>query len=250
MLFLLFFALALAEPCVYTQNYWRTQASALQMCGSRWDALLRFDAPLLVDAQQQVWFDAFQQCAAASFNLARLGVAAGEQATLVALLLGQLERGCASPTNWSLQWRYDASFTAQLQQVRALNRGESVYPACGDEFAPPPFSFANRSDLFMVVLPNNETVPAGSAYFGESLANALQIKGLMIAFITLSLMLSVIVALMWFMLVRKRRISYHCCEPRSEEEHAYALQDDTPGLDDEIELSDMEPPLDSKKETF
>jgi hypothetical protein len=265
LLLLLFFlstALSATPPCVYTQDYWRQQAritavSNRSLCGAQWDTLMQLD--LLRDPRQQIWLDAFHQCAAATGNLARLNRTRSPSGPwtqfFLAQLLDQLERGCTNLTGWALRVRHDTAFQTMLEIVRAFNRGQSAgVPPCGDEFPPvSPFSFANRSDLFMVVLPNNETVAAGSAYFSESLANAFQIKALFIAFIALSLALTGLVALMYLMLVRKKRVTYHCCEPRDDDEQSYqalaygggiGLTGDALGLteDSEIDLSDLDPP--------
>ncbi len=268
LLLLLFLSTALTtapqqQACVYTQDYWRQQARVTavanrSLCGAQWDTLMQLD--LLRDPRQQIWLDAFHQCGAATANLARLNRtrSAGPWTQFfLAQLLDQLERACTNLTGWALQVRHDATFQTMLESVRLFNRGQSTdgVPACGDEFPPvSPFSFANRSDLFMVVLPNNETVAAGSAYFSESLANAFQIKALFIAFIALSLALTGLVALMYLMLVRKKRVTYHCCEPRDDDDEqsyqalAYGggagLVGDALGLteDSEIDLSDLDPP--------
>lgn len=253
---LLLFLIALASgqqaptACVYTQAYWLQRPAAippLLLCNTRWDELMRWEVPLLQDTRQQTWLDAFHQTCAATCNLARLNQSQGTVRVLAARLLDLLERGCTNMTEWSLQWRYNEPFNALVDAMRAFNRGQFGVAACQDEFAVTPFSFANRSDLFMVVLPNNETVAAGSAYFSESLANAFQIKSLFIAFVTLSLVLSAIVALMYTMLVRRRRITYHCCDPDTGEDEADApsylsvnpdmLSDD----ENSIDLTELDP---------
>lgn len=239
------------QQCVYTQAYWIDHPALVPqrlLCNTRWDQLMRWEVPQLQDTRQQVWLDAFHHACAAQCNLARLNQRQGEVVGQVALLLGLLERGCGNLTAWSLQWLYNVPFNALLDRVRAYSRGLAGVPSCADEFAPAPFSFANRSDLFMVVLPSNETVEAGSVYFGEALANAFQLKSLLIAFIALSIILTIIVTLMFFMLVRKRRITYHCCEP-TDEDDAPNYTNINAGLnlsgDDEIDLSDLDPPRNS-----
>jgi len=222
--------------CVRDQAYWRDLPQsawpvALQsatLCGGTpWYDLMQIELLELMSTQSRdsaLWLVTFHQTCVAALNQAAVAAQTATPpslrwATLVEVILHSLEAACDNTGGWSQRWQYDPTLRLLLSQLQSFNRGEILpqFPTCD---VPPtttnssnattvevPYAslFGNMSDLFLVVLPNNETVPAGSTFFQSVLAQTIQVKILLAIFIGCSIILGIKVGAMWLVYMRNKK---------------------------------------------
>jgi len=215
-----------AQPqCVYSQFYWLRQPlsawpAPLQsqtMCGAPWYSVLQTELYQLPNASQRPWLLAFHLMCTAALN-AQPASAYGNVTLEIATLTDSLERSCESASNWTLGTRAQSA----LDHLSAFSRGQllPLYPPCGNEFAnlTTTFSFANVSDLFLITLPNNETVPAGSPFFDEMIVHVYKIQTLLIVFTVLTALCIVPVLIMYVLFLKNKKRDYAARHPNAYQE--------------------------------
>lgn len=231
--------------CVQPQTYWLgvpvidwpQQLQQATLCGTPWHELMHLELmQLTVDEQTTygVWLLFVHQTCAMALNQATLSLNITlplSWQSLLAVSLDSLERGCANVSGWCARWQYDPNLMGMLRQMTAFNRGEILpqYPACEPPVAGPVnisylpvFGNMSRS-LFAIVLPTNETVWEGSTFFGKVSVQASQVKILLTVFLLGFVVLGLIVGVMFCMLQRNKKRTYHWQSNEPEEEETGAL---------------------------
>jgi len=211
------------NTCVQPQYYWLNTGKenwssdilSKNLCGSSWYDLMKVETVQLMVPESNFWFVIFHQLCTASLNSPR----PLEINSIISLVLDNLERGCSNITKWSQQWQNDENIFFLYNQLYAFNTGElnsSYYPSCSSinnsnnvDF----FSFANLTDLFLVVLPTNETVPAGSHFFASVVAHIFRLSSTFIAFTAATAVLILVVSVMWAIYFKKMKYSFYWTEP-------------------------------------
>ena len=234
---------SVASQCVWPQSYWlglaRTdwpqQVQQAVLCGTPWYDLMRVEL-LQLSAEEQMtdgmWLLFFHQTCAMALNQAALSTNITLPLSWQSLLVGAidiLERGCTNTSGWCARWQYDPNVGGMFEQMTAFNRGQILpqYPSCepadsslsslGNISYLPVFGNMTHS-LFAVVLPTNETVWQGSAFFGLVSVQASQLKILLIVVIGAFLVLGAIVGVMFCRVTRNKKRNYHWQSNEDEEE--------------------------------
>lgn len=210
--------------CVQPQYYWLTiekekwssDILTKNLCGTSWYDLMKIESVQIRDQAANFWFVIFHQLCTASLNSPR----PLEINSILSLVLDNLERGCSNISKWSEQWQNDENIFSHYNQLYAFNTGElnPLYPSCStisnnNSVSIDSFSFTNLTDLFLVVLPTNETVPAGSRFFADVVAHIFRLSSTFIGFTSASVILILAVSVMYAVYFKKMKYSFYWSEP-------------------------------------
>lgn len=225
-----------SSSCVNTQNYWLsipasawpTTISQKKLCGSTWYDLMKIETVQISNKESIFWFVVFHQMCTASLNDHPLDIS-----SITTVILDNLERGCGNTTKWSDQWKSDENMLTLYNQLYQFNNGDLLtdeYPSCsmGKEV----FSFYNLSDLFLIGLPTNETVPAGSIFFSTIVAHIFRLNSYFVAFTVCTILLIIMVAIMYALLIKKSKYACFFGEPEPTYDNVYNDEDDGDELSD------------------
>ncbi len=205
--------------CVRDQQYWLSLPSMnwtngiadRKICGSSWYDVMKIETVQLRDEINSFWFMSFHQICTASLNDHPI-----EIDLAITTLYDSLERGCSNITKWSSQWRYDKSVFTLYTQLYQFNSGQMEndgYPSCTDEFKNNTFTFYNMSDLFLIILPTNETVSEGSIFLSAVVSHIFRLNAYFTAFTICTIILIIVVSVMLAMFASNRRYKFYCCKP-------------------------------------
>jgi hypothetical protein len=225
--------------CVHDQQYWLSLPKMnwtngvqdRKICGSSWYDVMKIETVQLRVQINTIWLMAFHQICTASLNDHPI-----EIELIINTLYDSLERGCSNITKWSIQWRYDESFVHSYVQLLRFNDGRmennTNYPICpnNNNNNNDVFTFYNMSDLFLIILPTNETISEGSTFLSMVVSHIFRLNAYFITFTICTIVLIVIVSIMFVKFLTNRRYKFYCCMPEIHQT----------GYDDMEELGDLD----------